>query len=98
MYVYISFSVTYKEVGYLESCDPGGVINSPQECREALEVLGLIIGTPAFSGTWRGDPSGCIKMRFPYYGTKWHKNMVYYNYANDIPPNTDHRYYALCRC
>ena len=98
MYVYISFSVTYKEVGYLESCAPGGVIKTPQECRDAATILGLPHGRiGGFSGTWPGAQSGCIKI-IGIYEKKYAKNHVHYNYANDRPPNTDPNYAAICRC
>ena len=97
-YWYISFSVSYKEVGPLESCAPDEVINTPQECRRAATILGLPpsgYGT-RFSGTWPGAQSGCSKVT----GLYQHRNLinqVSYNYANDRPSSTDPNYSAICR-
>ena len=88
----------YKEVGPLESCPPGGEINTRQECRRAAISLGLY----AYNGSkhFRPDrPRGCYKMRAEcYYGDLDLLNMVYWNNANDTAPSSVITAVAICRC
>merc|ERR1711974_255267 len=51
-------AVTYKEVGPLESCAPGGKINTEQECREAATILGLSPIVSMFASSWPTIQSG----------------------------------------
>ena len=81
----------------MESCAPGGEINTEQECRGAAAILGLYpgIGGYGFSYTYTEHQSGCFKLRGGH-GKDNYKNQVFYNYANDRPPNSDPNYSAIC--